>query len=176
MSTVSFYKPQCPFGVLSNFTMHAIVLDQKVWPSTEHYFQAQKFATTEPDYTELIRAASSCRIAATLGRARGHTVRPRWETLKFYIMQNGLYAKFTQHDDARAVLLATGDAVILEDTGQGPDDDHVWGVGSSGTGANLLGVGLMAVRTAIREQDREFHARIRRAIDTIEGVVTPSMG
>ena len=51
-----------------------------MWPTTEHYFQAQKFAGTE--YEEKIRLTNSPMIAARLGRSRIHPLRPDWENVK----------------------------------------------------------------------------------------------
>ncbi|KKN66619.1 hypothetical protein LCGC14_0469540 [marine sediment metagenome] len=64
-----------------------------------------------------------------------------------------LIAKFTQHEDCKAVLLATGDKYLVEDTGKGRNDDHIWGDGSTDKGKNLLGKAIMELRKAIREKD-----------------------
>jgi hypothetical protein len=49
------------------------------------------------------------------------------------------------HADIRAILLATGDEEIVEDT----STDHYWGRGRSGTGKNVLGEILMRTRTQL---------------------------
>ncbi len=60
--------------------MYPIFLDGNEWPTTEHYFQAQKFAGT-PHEAE-IRAAATPMEAAQMGRQR---TRPRyaawWESI-----------------------------------------------------------------------------------------------
>ena len=35
------------YGCFSNFSPHGFELDGYWWPTNEHYFQAQKFATTD---------------------------------------------------------------------------------------------------------------------------------
>jgi N-glycosidase YbiA len=57
-------------------------------------------------------------------------------------MLQGLRAKFTQHVDLRAALLATGDALIIEHRVR----DAYWGDGPDGRGKNRLGYLLMQLR------------------------------
>jgi len=46
MSPILFYATDKPYGEFSNFSRHPIDVDGVVWPTSEHYFQAQKFAGT----------------------------------------------------------------------------------------------------------------------------------
>ncbi len=62
---------------------------------------------------------------------------------------NTRLAKFTQHDELRAMLLGTGEAKLVEHTA---DDAH-WGDGGDGTGKNMLGRILMEVREKLRAED-----------------------
>lgn len=48
-NTIWFYSESDDFGFLSNFWAGDINIDGKIWPSTEHYFQAMKFPT-EPKH------------------------------------------------------------------------------------------------------------------------------
>jgi ribA/ribD-fused uncharacterized protein len=43
---ILFYRVNEPYGFFSNFSKHPITLNGKEWPTTEHYFQAQKFVGT----------------------------------------------------------------------------------------------------------------------------------
>ena len=43
MNEIKFYSTQDEFGEFSNFAYFPIKLDGKLWHTTEHYFQAQKF-------------------------------------------------------------------------------------------------------------------------------------
>lgn len=54
---IRFYRQGDEFGEFSNFAAFPIKLDGKTWPTTEHYFQAQKFAGTE--HAEAIRKTKS---------------------------------------------------------------------------------------------------------------------
>lgn len=155
MTEIRFYKAPDPWGFFSNFSRHPLEIDGKKWPSSEHYFQSQKFVRTDPRWAEEVRFAQTCRMAADMGRSREHPIDPKWEQIKYPTMLVALFAKFTQHEDCKAMLLATGDAKLVEDTRQGKDDDHVWGDGSTGTGRNLLGEALMQVREQLRADNVE---------------------
>ncbi len=143
---IKFYHQNRSHGYFSNFASYPITLKGKIWPTTEHYFQAQKFADT--DHEEAIRQAQTPMDAAQMGRDRRRPLRPDWEQVKDEIMGQALYAKFTQHEDLQGKLLATGTAEIIEHT---PNDSY-WGDGGDGSGGNKLGQLLMAVREQIRAE------------------------
>ncbi|MFG2045609.1 NADAR family protein [Dactylosporangium sp. NPDC048998] len=143
--TIYFYgTDDVPYGCFSNFSAHGFDLDGRWWSTSEHYFQAQKFAGTR--HAELIRRAATPLRAAELGRDRSRPLRRDWERVKDDIMRRGVAAKFATHADIRAVLLDTGDEELVEDTGT----DHYWGRGRSGAGKNMLGRILMRTRTQLR--------------------------
>jgi len=161
---IRFYKVPDPWGLFANFSRHPIEVDGRTWPTTEHYFQAQKFVDTDPEWAEAIRNAENAGTSANMGRDRSHPLRAHWDESKYSIMLLALLAKFTQHEDCKAVLLATGDKYLIEDTGQGRDDDHIWGDGTTGTGQNLLGKALIEVRTAIRQGEEKSLERVCRDV------------
>jgi ribA/ribD-fused uncharacterized protein len=119
-------------------------VDGKVWRTSEHYFQARKFAG-RPDEEE-IRQAKTPAEAAGMGRQRSRPLRRDWESVKEEVMLTALRAKFRQHDDLRAILLATGDALLIEHT----ENDAYWGDGGDGSGKNRLGRLLMQVREELK--------------------------
>jgi ribA/ribD-fused uncharacterized protein len=119
-------------------------LKGRVWPTSEHYFQAQKFAGT--DQEEAIRLAESPMAAAVMGRSREQMLRLGWESVKDDIMREALRAKFTQHPKLQALLLATGDAELVEHT----TNDRYWADGGDGGGRNRLGQLLMELRNQLR--------------------------
>ena len=108
------------------------------------FYQAQKFPDTE--YEEAIRQAKSPAKAKAMGRSRKYRLRRDWESVKDGIMREAVLAKFLQHADLRAILLSTGDAVLVENS---PTDDY-WGCGAHGGGRNKLGRILMSVREELR--------------------------
>jgi ribA/ribD-fused uncharacterized protein len=143
--TIHFYSTlEQPYGVFPNFSPHGIEMDSVWWPTTEHYFQAQKF--TNADYAERIRRAATPKRAAELGRSRAVPLRADWEAVKDDVMLRAVRKKFTTHSALRDLLLATGDEEIVEKT----SGDYYWGCGANGTGKNMLGQILMQVRAELR--------------------------
>lgn len=140
---ICFYRVNEPFGFLSNFARAAIVVDGLRWPTSEHYFQAQKFAGVPQQ--EQVRAARTPMEAATLGRSLPG-LRSDWDAVKDEVMLRALRAKFAQHPSLRTELLDTGDAILVERTA----NDAYWADGGDGSGKNRLGELLMQVREELR--------------------------
>jgi N-glycosidase YbiA len=154
MTQVNFYSVSDEYGEFSNFAAYPITLKSQRWPTSEHYFQAQKFA--DKAYQNKIRAANTPMLAAQLGRARTQKLRRDWESVKVDIMREAVLAKFTQHGNLRQLLLATGAANLVEHT----ENDDYWGDGGDGRGKNMLGRVLMQTREILRGEDREFSGSI----------------
>ena len=149
IDAVNFYHLNEPFGEFSNFAAFPIALGGQRWPTSEHYFQAQKFE--DAAYRDKVRAAKSPTIAARLGRSRKVKLRRDWESVKVGVMRAAVTAKFTQHDDLRTLLLSTGDAKLVEHT----ENDDYWGDGGDGSGQNVLGRLLMQLRDELRATPAE---------------------
>lgn len=143
---INFYLITDKYGCFSNFSRHHLFLKNKVWKTSEHYFQAQKFAETE--FEEKVRLAPTPKESANLGRNRKFPLRKDWEKVKDDIMREALRAKFTQNKDLKKILLETDDAILVEHTA----NDNYWGDGGDGSGKNLLGKLLMEVREELRNE------------------------
>ncbi len=143
-SRILFYSVADPFGEFSNFAAFPLRLDGKSWPTSEHYFQSQKFE--DASYREAIRKASSPMLAARLGRDRKHKLRKDWESAKDGVMRKAVRAKFEQHPALAELLASTGEAELVEHT----ENDAYWGDGGDGKGRNMLGRILMEVREILR--------------------------
>ena len=141
---IYFYSTQGQYGCFSNFSRHGFELDGVYWPTSEHYFQAQKFAGTP--HLEEIRKAKTAKQAAEMGRQRSRPLRVDWESVKEDIMRRAVLRKFETHADIRAVLLGTGDEQIVENA----PGDYYWGCGKDGSGKNRLGHILMDVRNLLQ--------------------------
>lgn len=146
MDPVKFYSTGDAYGEFSNFSAHPFRLKGKTWPTTEHYFQAQKFAGTP--HEDEIRKINSPMIAARMGRDRKRPLRRDWEVVKEDIMREALYAKFTQHANLRTLLLSTGEARLIEHT----RNDSYWADGGDGSGKNRLGILLVELRDRLRKE------------------------
>ncbi|RKG89489.1 NADAR family protein [Corallococcus terminator] len=142
---IHFYSVTDDYGWCSNFAPYPIEARGKTWPTTEHYFQAQKFQDAKDQ--EEIRRANSPMLAARMGRDRKRKLRRDWESVKVAVMREALQAKFTQHEDLARLLQATGDAKLVEHT----ENDDYWGDGGDGSGGNMLGRLLMELRESSRK-------------------------
>jgi ribA/ribD-fused uncharacterized protein len=141
---IHFYRVNEPWGEFSNFAAYSFELDGKRWPTSEHYFQAQKFVGTV--HQEEVRHVQKARDAAKMGRDRKLPLRTDWEDVKLDVMRTALQHKFEAHPNLVELLLSTAEAEIVEQT----TDDYYWGCGSDGNGLNMLGKLLMELREQYR--------------------------
>ena len=147
---IYFYSArEQPYGCFSNFSRHGLELDGLWWPTSEHYFQAQKFATTDRPWFRLIQRAKTSKDAAKMGRNRTHLLREDWEEIKDCIMHRAVLRKFEIHRQLCQLLLATGEEKIVENS----PFDYYWGCGVDGSGKNKLGRILEAVRSQLKKSE-----------------------
>ncbi|MGL4609115.1 MAG: NADAR family protein [Trueperaceae bacterium] len=145
--SIYFYSTRDKYGCFSNFSAHGFELDGLYWKTSEHYFQAQKFAG-HPEHVEAIRLAKSPKEAAVMGRERTRPLRKDWESVKDDIMRKAVLKKFETHEDIFKVLLSTEDNELVEKT----TSAYYWGCGTNGTGKNMLGKILMETRTILKDK------------------------
>ena len=132
------------YAFLSNFWEVPVTYKGLTYGSNEAAFQAQKCMTEEEkmEFTQLRPSASK-----KLGRRV--KFRPDWEDVKVGIMEEIVRAKFTQNEELKALLLATGEAYLEEGNTW---HDTCWGVDAkTGVGQNHLGKILMKIRAELRE-------------------------
>jgi len=126
---------------LSNFYPAPFLLEGRVWPSAEHYFQAQKFPT-DLVLQERIRQAATSQIAKRLGRTKSEHFRQDWNDKREYFMEKALEAKFAQNPTLQEILKSTYPLNLIE---KNPYDAY-WGSGKQGKGKNRMGVLLEKLR------------------------------
>ena len=146
MEEIEFYSARGEYGEFSNFYPSVITMKNKVWPTSEHYFQAQKFVGTK--YESQIRKTKGPNQAAREGRDRSKPLRRDWEKIKDQIMYEVVLAKFSQNNRLKKILLDTNNAKLIEHTKR----DNYWGDGGNGKGKNMLGKTLMRVREQLRKE------------------------
>ncbi len=142
-SAVYFYLGA--FDALGNFSAHSIQIWGKVFPTVEHAFQWKKFESNNSEWAEKILKAKSAWLARKLGR-EGAKMRNDWRDIRISIMTDIIRAKFSQHEDAKQVLLSTNNKKIIENS---PIDNY-WGIGSTGKGENQMGKILAKVRNGLK--------------------------
>ncbi|CAG8463300.1 31689_t:CDS:2 [Racocetra persica] len=152
---VYFYNKDEPYYEFTNFFWIRIRIDEFYWPSTENYFQAQKFHSNF--LRETIRKAWSAREAFIIARRNDCHKRHDWESedpvkgiFKEHVMRKALFAKFRQHEKLKYKLLSTSTAPLFEHT----ENDKYWGDGGKfGKGKNRLGQILMEVRNQLMQEE-----------------------
>jgi ribA/ribD-fused uncharacterized protein len=152
MADIFFYETDKPYGCFSNFSSHSVLIEGRVWPTTEHFFQAAKFS----DAADVDAAADAKTpfLAAQLGRERHRSFRPDWNVLRDGVMLKALRAKFEQHPALAAALASTGSATLVEHT----KNDRYWADGGDGSGRNRLGELLEQVRAELAPWPVPFQA------------------
>ena len=152
MSTLYFYATAHPFSNFhpSTFTEHGLTYR---W--AEQYLMARKAKLFEDDtHLTAILAAHTPAECKALGRQVSPYDNAVWERERYGVAVDMLRLKFGQIEKLREVLLATGDAELVEAAA----NDRIWGVGYNEQdaeahralwGQNLLGKALMDVRTEL---------------------------
>lgn len=128
------------------FSHHSFVLEDKEWPSVEHYYQAMKFESAEDQ--DKIRGANHPKKARKWGRSRFRKIRSDWKKVKVVYMTRAVYTKCKTYPAIAERLLATGNRMLLESS----QYDYFWGCGRDRRGNNQYGQILMNVRQKLREE------------------------
>ena len=169
----------CDNGLFCNFWKgEPTEIGDDLWPTVEHYFQAQKFAAKDTDnqVTLDLKAAirKQIRDATTPERTKaipsercpGRNRQPgpgqvsvdwaEWDTRRVSVMYEAVLAKFSNDPVLQAALLHTNGAVLVEEMPRNRFDDF-WGVvmtdnprRDDAKGQNMLGRILMAVREELQ--------------------------
>ena len=148
---IKFNKVNEPYGCFSNFAQYPIFINDKEWPTNEHFFQAQKFMGTL--HEEEIRAVSSPIEAAKMGQEKDRPLRSDWNLVRDEIMRLAVKAKVEQHKVVRDILLSTGNCTLIKHT----SNDFYWADNGDGGGKNMLGIVLMEIRNSLPEYTGTFY-------------------
>lgn len=140
MSIMSF---KGKYNFLSNMYPTLIKVNNEVYPSAEHAFQAMK--SLDPDVRLAMSLCRSPEEAKQAGKLV--TLRSDWEEVKVEVMHSIVRAKFSNNELAQK-LLATGQEDLIEGNTW---KDTFWGV-CNGKGKNMLGRILMDVRKEITNE------------------------
>lgn len=144
---IYFYHSDQPWGELSNFSRHSVFIDSIIWPTTEHYYQAQKFNTKE--HQEQVRCAATPMLAKSQAyKLLEQFGKTDWVRIRESVMLKALRTKFSQHPDLAIKLMGSCDRLLVELS----NNDEFWGDPGDGSGQNRLGQLLMQVRTELKAQ------------------------
>jgi len=130
---------------LSNFYSAKVIWEGVEYLNNESAFQSAKVLDKE---TRLKFA----NLDPSQGKRKGRNVKLRhdWEKVKFNIMYEICYAKFTQNEDLNLRLIETKDEYLEEGNTWG---DKIWGT-CNGVGQNNLGKILMKIREELTSESK----------------------
>jgi len=143
MNKIRFYKAHDPYGFFSNFYEAPVIIDNILYKTTEHYYQACKFKKGTVEWTNIVNASTPQEVVKI---ARALNVPDNWNDIKYNVMKRAVFNKFYQHEHLAKLLRDTGDSFLVEDTVGTVRPDEWWGNGATGDGRNWLGEILMLVR------------------------------
>lgn len=172
-AVIEFSSKTPQYKEFGNYFAVKLMIDGKMYPTVEHYYQAMKFPDN-PEYQESIRMAKTPAIAKKLGKTTEIASRKDWPEYKDTVMKKAVTEKFSaNHPELRKKLLETGNALIRD----GSPQDNYWGIGRSGKGRNRLGQILMEVREELQRAETAAAAAAARtaivgggAAETVAGV------
>ena len=146
-SEIRFYRSnEKPYGAFSNLYPRPIEFEGRIFPTSEHAYQAGK--AQKPAVREWILSAPTPALAAMAAHGLYvWDVVPDWAKIKFDRMRAVLRAKFDQHADLKELLMSTGNARLVEAGTVNNAVNRLWGE-VDGKGENMLGVMLMELRSA----------------------------
>lgn len=133
-------------SLLSSWSQHPIFLEDKEWPSVEHYVQAMKYS--DEAHQEKIRTAEHPGKAKKLGESIWKRKKPEWKSERKVYMTRGMYIKCKSHKEVFDALMASGDQPILDTS----NFDYFWGCGRDARGRNKFGEVLMEIRAKLRDE------------------------
>jgi ribA/ribD-fused uncharacterized protein len=136
------------YKFLSTFEMDGFKENNLHYNSVEHYFQSKKFEVTNPEAAKEIRESENSQEANVAGRTH-KKMRPDWDSIKYEVMYNANYLKFSQNANLKEKLLRTGDVRIA----QLSDQEFYWSENfeEKPKGRSLLGKILMEIRSKLKE-------------------------
>lgn len=146
MNIIEGFRGQYYF--LSNFSDSKICYKGHTYKNGEAAFHSEKNGFSE--YKEKLEKANPSE-AKKLGRRI--KLRPDWEQVKETVMHDIVYAKFSQNEDLKRKLLATGNKILIESNTW---HDNYWGncicaKCKNKYGKNMLGITLMRVREELKQ-------------------------
>ena len=154
MNIICFHNPDEDNGYLSNWYLSHFMVDDIAFSSMEQFMMYRK-AICFGDEAVAARILSTSDVAEikSLGRQVSNYDESMWNGIRQIVVYEGLLAKFTQNEELKEKLKATGNAILAECAVK----DRIWGIGLSmkdpdrltktkGNGQSLLGYALMMVR------------------------------
>ena len=167
-------------GEFSNFFPAKFVFEKRIFYCSEQFFMWKK-ALFFHDYkiaSKIYNEGKEPKIAKKLGRQVNNFDEEKWAEVRYEIMYQAIYLKFSQNKELKEKLLSYGDRTFAEASPY----DRIWGIGLSEDdplatdsnnwlGTNLLGRALCMLRdffNAVENiKENNSNKQLIEAIDTI---------
>ena len=134
---------------LSRFADTPFLLEDRLWPTVEHYYQALKFIDIETQQTILELTSPEQAIKFAKQWRNKFKVRKDWNNIKTTVMTRAIYTKCRTHPNIAEKLIATANEKIVENS----QFDYFWGCGRDKRGNNHYGKILMNVREKLTAEN-----------------------
>jgi len=158
---------------LSQWYSSSFCEDEARYICAEQYMMAKKarcFGDKEA-LGQILSAKDPAQMKALGRQVHGFDAKA-WDEVKFGVVLNASYLKFSQNAPLRDFLLQTGSKVLVEAS----PVDKIWGIGLAASdenaqnpmkwrGQNLLGFALMRVRDEIAKVYKNVHLRDARELN-----------
>ena len=144
----------------SQWAMGGMEIDGNLFNCCEQYMMCKKAELfKDKESFNKIWSASDPAKQKALGRKVQNFDKDKWEAIARDVVYKANYAKFTQNENWKQQLLATGDKIIVEAS----PTDCIWGIGMScddpgiedpanWRGTNWLGEAIMKVREQLTKE------------------------
>ena len=158
---ICFHLPSEPNGYLSNWYLSSFELDGIRFSSAEQYIMYQKcMLFGDKESAGMILATDDPAEQQAIGKDASGYIDKVWDGMRQLTAVRGLLAKFSQNEELKEQLLATGDAWLVECARK----DVIWACGfrledeerldaSKWRGKNILGFALMEVRNRLKGKE-----------------------
>lgn len=163
-----FWKPELNANnkfCLGQWQISEFSVDVEDYNCAEQYMMAEKARLFEDEEIEKqIMETSDPKKMKDLGKKVKNFNQKIWDKVKYSIVLNGNYYKFSQNSEMRNFLLSTGDKILVEASPL----DTIWGIGLSEQninsenpiawkGKNLLGFVLMELRDELKKIYKNYN-------------------